>query len=169
MTNNIKKTSRLIYVILLCIISYTLLIGSHSPNYSLIGDPINHSLRDSLTNHFFIACYKKKYRKNIFKKECFAKKTTLQIKGQLVHIKNYWRDPQQSKALKEFNNDANRKYTWKYHNDSDKAHYKSNKLTPKIMWALFFLTLPFIWFSRNFSLFIVNITMSIFKKGWKKI
>lgn len=169
MKENIKKITRLSYVVLLCVISYAMLIGSGNSLYSPIGSSVSKALQKSLTNHFFLACYKKEYRKNYYIKECFNRKETLQIKGQIVNVNNYHQYPLDWKAFKEFNNDNNIKYTWEYSNDRKLAYYKSNKLTPKIMWPLFIITLPLIWFSRNFSISIVNSTMSVFKKGWKKL
>jgi len=169
MKDNIKKTSRLVYVISLSVISYWALIGSGNPNYSSIGETVRKALEKSMTNHYFIACYKPKYRKNILKKECFGRETMLQIKGQLVHIDSYYKYSNQFEALKKFNDDVNEKFTYEYSNDNKWAYHKAKKLNPKIIWVLFLISLPLIWFSRNVSILIVNGTMSIFKKGWKKI
>ena len=56
-----------------------------------------------------------------------------------------------------------------YFNDERRAYYLSPPMTKKIIWGLFFFTLPLIWFSRGFSIPIVNSIMKIFNKGWKKL
>ena len=60
-------------------------------------------------------------------------------------------------------------HKWVYFNDIMIASSKATELASKITWVLFFLTIPLIWFSRGFSLPIVNNVMSLFNKGWKKL
>jgi hypothetical protein len=78
-------------------------------------------------------------------------------------------NPQQSEAFTKFNNNPDRKYTYQYSNNRDYAYKKSQKITEVIMWVVFFLTLPLIWFTRDFSIHIVNFSISLVSKGWKKL
>ena len=56
-----------------------------------------------------------------------------------------------------------------YFNDERRSYYLSPPITKKIIWGLFILTLPLIWFSRGVSLPVVNSIMKIFNKGWRKL
>jgi len=58
MTNreNIKKISRLGYVIILFIFSYLFFIGNSFTYYSPAGQPIYRGLTKIFTEHYFVSC-----------------------------------------------------------------------------------------------------------------
>ena len=176
MKENTKKIARLSYVIIFCILSYSAIIGKGSPNYSIIGDPINNYFHESLTNHFFISCLKGgwtdpengNYRPLTGKKECSGREKSIIVENILI-FPNTIGASAQSKALKKFNQDPKRGWYYEYSNDRQTAYYKADKLTPKIMWTLFFLSLPIAWFTRNFSILIATLITKGTLKGWKKL
>tara|TARA_R110000824_G_scaffold264414_1_gene453241 strand:+ start:3013 stop:3546 length:534 start_codon:yes stop_codon:yes gene_type:complete len=177
MKENTKKIARLSYVIIFCILSYSVIIGKGSPNYSIIGAPINNYFYESLTNHFFVNCLKSgwtdpengNYRPLTDKPECSLSGQESIIVENMLIFPNTVMTSAQSKAFKKFNQDIKRGWYYQYSNDQQTAYAKANKLTPKIMWVLFFLSLPIAWFTRNFSILIVTLITKGTLKGWKKL
>jgi hypothetical protein len=177
MTNreNIKKISRLGYVIILFIFSYLFFIGNSFTYYSPAGQPIYRGLTKIFTEHYFVSCRQVKISEAqspffpaMFEKRCSGPEKSIEIDN-IIIFPNTMMNPQQSEAFTKFNNNPNRKYTYEYSNNRNYALKKSEKITEVIMWIVFFLTLPLIWFTRDFSIRIVNFSISLVSKGWKKL
>ena len=88
---------------------------------------------------------------------------TIRLSGATNNIfpNTFYSNPQHNEALNKFNNNPDRKYTYEYSSNRDYAYKKSQKITEVIMWIVFFLTLPLIWFTRDFSIRIVNFSISL--------
>jgi len=177
MTNreNIKKISRLGYVIILFIFSYLFFIGNSFTYYSPAGQPIYRGLTKIFTEHYFVSCRQVKISEAqspffpaMFEKRCSGPEKSIEIDN-IIIFPNTMMNPQQSEAFTKFNNNPNRKYTYEYSNNRNYALKKSEKITEVIMWIVFFLTLPLIWFTRDFSIRIVNFSISLVSKSWKKL
>lgn len=177
MTNreNIKKISRLGYVVILFICSYLFFIGNSYTYYSPAGEPVQRGLTSIFTEHYFVSCRQVKisearppFLPAMFEKRCSGIEKSIEIDNVII-FPNTMMNPQQSEAFTKFNNNPDRKYTYQYSNNRDYAYKKSQKITEVIMWIVFFLTLPLIWFTRDFSIRIVNFSISLVSKGWKKL
>ena len=173
---NIKKVSRLGYVVILFICSYLFFIGNSYTYYSPAGEPVQRGLTSIFTEHYFVSCRQVKisearppFLPAMFEKRCSGIEKSIEIDNVII-FPNTMMNPQQSEAFTKFNNNPDRKYTYQYSNNRDYAAYKkSQKITEVIMWIVFFLTLPLIWFTRDFSIRIVNFSISLVSKGWKKL
>jgi len=172
---NIKKISRLGYVIILFIFSYLFFIGNSFTYYSPAGQPIYRGLTKIFTEHYFVSCRQVKISEAqspffpaMFEKRCSGIEKSIEIDN-IIIFPNTMMNPQQSEAFTKFNNNPNRKYTYEYSNNRNYALKKSEKITEVIMWIVFFLTLPLIWFTRDFSIRIVNFSVNLVSKGWKKL
>ena len=172
---NIKKISRLGYVIILFICSYLFFIGNSYTYYSPAGEPLQRGLTSIFTEHYFVSCRQVKisearppFLPAMFEKRCSGIEKSIEIDNVII-FPNTMMNPQQSEAFTKFNNNPDRKYTYQYSNNRDYAYKKSQKITEVIMWIVFFLTLPLIWFTRDFSIRIVNFSISLVSKGWKKL
>jgi hypothetical protein len=172
---NIKKISRLGYVIILFIFSYLFFIGNSFTYYSPAGQPIYRGLTKIFTEHYFVSCRQVKISEAqspffpaMFEKRCSGPEKSIEIDN-IIIFPNTMMNPQQSEAFTKFNNNPNRKYTYEYSNNRNYALKKSEKITEVIMWIVFFLTLPLIWFTRDFSIRIVNFSVNLVSKGWKKL
>ena len=172
MKENTKKIARLSYVIIFCILSYVLFLSWNSPAEKMTYE----YLRKVKTNHFFISCLKGgwtdpengNYQPLTGKKECSGRKKSIIVENILI-FPNTIRTSAQNKALKKFNQDPKRGWYYEYSNDNQIAYKKARAITPKIMWILFFLSLPIAWFTRNFSILIVTLITKGTLKGWKKL
>jgi hypothetical protein len=172
---NIKKISRLGYVIILFICSYLFFIGNSYTYYSPAGEPVQRGLTKIFTEHYFVSCRQVKISEAqspffpaMFEKRCSGIEKSIEIDNVII-FPNTMMNPQQSEAFTKFNNNPDRKYTYQYSNNRDYAYKKSQKITEVIMWIVFFLTLPLIWFTRDFSIRVVNFSISLVSKGWKKL
>ena len=172
---NIKKISRLGYVVILFICSYLFFIGNSYTYYSPAGEPVQRGLTSIFTEHYFVSCRQVKisearppFLPAMFEKRCSGIEKSIEIDNVII-FPNTMMNPQQSEAFTKFNNNPDRKYTYQYSNNRDYAYKKSQKITEVIMWIVFFLTLPLIWFTRDFSIRIVNFSISLVSKGWKKL
>jgi hypothetical protein len=172
---NIKKVSRLGYVVILFICSYLFFIGNSYTYYSPAGEPVQRGLTSIFTEHYFVSCRQVKisearppFLPAMFEKRCSGIEKSIEIDNVII-FPNTMMNPQQSEAFTKFNNNPDRKYTYQYSNNRDYAYKKSQKITEVIMWIVFFLTLPLIWFTRDFSILIVNFSISLVSKGWKKL
>jgi hypothetical protein len=172
---NIKKISRLGYVIILFICSYLFFIGNSYTYYSPAGESLHKGLTSIFTEHYFVSCRQVKisearppFLPAMFEKRCSGIEKSIEIDNVII-FPNTMMNPQQSEAFTKFNNNPDRKYTYQYSNNRDYAYKKSQKITEVIMWIVFFLTLPLIWFTRDFSILIVNFSISLVSKGWKKL
>ena len=174
---NIKKISRLLYVVILIILSYSMFWGGRSNNklyLGVVGEPTSKFLTKAITKEYFLSCLKDKYRKNPYQKECLGtRKLLININGLLISPKigepNAYNRPKESAALQKFNKDPKRKYYYAVYDDVSFVRYDAQRYTNLIMWGLFILSIPLIWFSRNFSITIVNSIASLVSKGWKKL
>jgi hypothetical protein len=172
---NIKKVSRLGYVVIFFICSYLFFIGNSYTYYSPAGEPVQRGLTSIFTEHYFVSCRQVKisearppFLPAMFEKRCSGIEKSIEIDNVII-FPNTMMNPQQSEAFTKFNNNPDRKYTYQYSNNRDYAYKKSQKITEVIMWIVFFLTLPLIWFTRDFSILIVNFSISLVSKGWKKL
>ena len=172
---NIKNVSRLGYVVILFICSYLFFIGNSYTYYSPAGEPVQRGLTSIFTEHYFVSCRQVKisearppFLPAMFEKRCSGIEKSIEIDNVII-FPNTMMNPQQSEAFTKFNNNPDRKYTYQYSNNRDYAYKKSQKITEVIMWIVFFLTLPLIWFTRDFSIRIVNFSISLVSKGWKKL
>jgi hypothetical protein len=172
---NIKKISRLGYVVILFICSYLFFIGNSYTYYSPAGESLHKGLTKIFTEHYFVSCRQVKISEAqspffpaMFEKRCSGIEKSIEIDNVII-FPNTMMNPQQSEAFTKFNNNPDRKYTYQYSNNRDYAYKKSQKITEVIMWIVFFLTLPLIWFTRDFSIRVVNFSISLVSKGWKKL
>ena len=172
---NIKKVSRLGYVVILFICSYLFFIGNSYTYYSPAGETVQRGLTSIFTEYYFVSCRQVKisearppFLPAMFEKRCSGIEKSIEIDNVII-FPNTMMNPQQSEAFTKFNNNPDRKYTYQYSNNRDYAYKKSQKITEVIMWIVFFLTLPLIWFTRDFSIRIVNFSISLVSKGWKKL
>ena len=172
---NIKKISRLGYVIILFVCSYLFFIGNSFTYYSPVGETIHNGLTKIFTEHYFVSCRQVKISEPtppffgaMYEKKCSGPEKSIEIDNVII-FPNTTMNSQQSQAFLKFNNNPNRKYTYEYSSNRYYALKKSEKITEVIMWIIFFLTLPLIWFTRNFSIHIVNFSVSLVSKGWKKL
>ena len=175
---NINKIARLSYVIILTILSYILFLSWNSPVEKITYE----YLREVKTNHFFITCLKNgwtdpetgSYRPFASKKECsFSGVKSINIDGYEMSVdpddyNSYVYSPQ-TEVFRKFNQDPKRGWYYQYSNDNQIAFKKARDITPKIMWGLFFLSIPLIWFTRNFSILIVTLITKGTLKGWNKL
>ena len=178
MTNreNIKKISRLGYVVILFICSYLFFIGNSYTYYSPAGESLQRGLTKIFTEYFFVSCRQVKisearppFLPAMFEKRCSGPEKSIEIDNLIIFPNTFYSNPQHNEALNKFNNNPDRKYTYEYSSNRDYAYKKSQKITGIIMWIVFFLTLPLIWFTRDFSIRIVNFSISLVSKGWKKL
>ena len=170
---NIIKIARLSYVIILTILSYVLFLSWNSPvekiTYQYLGEV--------KTNHFFVTCLKGAwtdpdtghYRPLTGKRECSFSGVESIIVENILIFPNTVRTRDQNDAFKKFNQDPKRGWYYQYSNDNQIAFKKARDITPKIMWGLFFLSIPLIWFTRNFSILIVTLITKGTLKGWNKL
>jgi hypothetical protein len=173
---NIKKISRLGYVIILFICSYLFFIGNSYTYYSPVGESLQRGLTKIFTEYYFVSCRQVKisearppFLPAMFEKRCSGPEKSIEIDNLIIFPNTFYSNPQHNEALNKFNNNPDRKYTYEYSSNRDYAYKKSQKITEVIMWIVFFLTLPLIWFTRDFSIRIVNFSISLVSKGWKKL
>ena len=173
---NIKKISRLGYVIILFVCSYLFFIGEGSSYYSNAGKPVQRGLTSLFTEHYFVSCRQVKISEPtppffgaMYEKKCSGPEKSIEIDNLIIFPNTFYSIPQHNEALNKFNKNPDRKYTYEYSSNRDYAYKKSQKITEVIMWVVFLLTLPLIWFTRNFSIHIVNFSVSLVSKGWKKL
>jgi len=177
MTNreNIKKISRLGYVVILFICSYLFFIGNSYTYYSPAGKTVQRGLTSIFTEHYFVSCRQVKISEArppffppLTEKRCSGREKSIEIDNVII-FPNTMMNPQQYQVFTKFNENPDRKYTYEYSNNRNYASKKSDKITAVIMWIVFFLTIPLIWFTRDFSIHIVNFSVSLVSKGWKKL
>ena len=181
MKDNVKKTSRLSYIIIMIIFSLFIFIIPNTDD-SIIGGYTETLLREKMKSYGFQACPIEKKKTNIgvlpylYVEKCSPMYTKeIKISGlklnadKMRKTKGY--DPRINQMFTTFNefNEEN-KFKFKYRMVTYRGYYeKAKKYTLFIMWASFLISLPLIWLSRNFSISIVNGTMKMFNKGWKKL
>ena len=157
-----KKIVKLSYVFILSCITYFLLVGSLYKNNS-VPDWTHEILTKRLTNEWYMKCPNN--RKSL---DCVGRYKQITIDGVTIDA-NKW-TPETSQLRKSWNkNRKNNEYKWIYDNDRMLASQRATDLNQKVIWVIFLITLPIIWFSRQLSVPIVNSIMKIINKGWKKI
>ena len=181
MKDNIKKISRLSYVIIMIIFSLFIFIIPNTDD-SIIGGYTETLLREKMKSYGFQACPIKKKITDmkimpyLYVENCSPMYTKeIEISGlklnadKMRKTKGY--DPKINQMFITFNefNEEN-KFKFKYRMVTYRGYYeKAQKYNLFLMWASFLISLPLIWLSRNFSISIVNGTMKMFNKGWKKL
>ena len=166
--SNLQKILKLSYVIIFTLLSYYILIGSKYENESVY-DRVDKIVQNSITNHWFKECLEDNIKEIGCKPTRYEK---FQVNGRWINAYNqHKRDGIRDYiARKEYNKSKKPgELILVYFNDSRRSYYLSPPITKKIIWGLFFLTLPLIWFSRGISLPVVNSIMKLFNKGWKKL
>ena len=166
--SNIQKILKLSYVIIFTLLSYYILIGSKYERKSVY-DRVDKIVQSSITNHWFKECLVD----NIEEIGCLpTRHKKFQINGRWISADIHHK----RSGIFEYGARQNYNKTKKegrlklvYFNDSRRAYYLSPPISKKIIWGLFFLTLPLIWFSRGISLPVVNSIMKLFNKGWRKL
>ena len=181
MKDNIKKISRLSYITIMIIFSLFIFIIPDTDD-SIAGNISEQILRENMKSYGLQACpieIKKtnmEFMPYLYVEKCSPMYTKeIEINGlklnadKMRKTKGY--DPRINQmfiTLNEWNEEN--KYKFKYKMVTYRGYYeKAKRYTLFIMWTSFLISLPLIWLSRNFSISIVNATMSIFKKGWKKL
>ena len=160
--NNLKKITKISYFFILSFISYFLLVGSLYKNNSL-PDWTHEILTKRLTNEWYMKCPNN--RKSL---DCVGRYKQITIDGVIIDA-NKW-TPETDQLRKSWNkNRENNDFKWIYDNDRMLASQKASKLNQKVIWVIFLITLPIIWFSRQLSIPIINSIMKIINKGWRKI
>ena len=129
---NIKKISRLGYVIILFICSYLLFIGNSYTYYSPAGEPVQRGLTSIFTEHYFVSCRQVKISEAkppfipaIFEKRCSGIEKSIEIDNLIIFPNTFYSNPQHNEALNKFNNNPDRKYTYEYSSNRDYAYKKS--------------------------------------------
>ena len=166
--SNPQKILKLSYVIIFTLLSYYILIGSKYERKSVY-DRVDKIVQSSITNHWFKECLVD----NIEEIGCLpTRHKKFQINGRWISADIHHK----RSGIFEYGARQNYNKTKKegrlklvYFNDSRRAYYLSPPISKKIIWGLFFLTLPLIWFSRGISLPVVNSIMKLFNKGWRKL
>lgn len=181
MKNNLKKISRLSYITIMIIFSLLIFIIPN-PNDSIIGSYTEDLLIEKMKSHGFQACPIKKKKTNIgvlpylYVENCSPMYTKeIEINGLTLNAdkmrKTKGYDPrinQMFTTLNEWNKKNKNKF--KYRMVIYRGYFeKGQKYNSYIMWLLFLISLPLIWLSRDYSIVIMNASMKIFKKGWKKL
>ena len=168
-----KKISRLSYVIIFCSLSYIFLIGKGSSYYSTAGELVYDALTNYFTKYSYKVCTKTsieeriQQRKNIFPDECFDNKFIIEIDNVKINANDLTLE--EIGYVKKFNDDPKNKFVYRLTNNSQGALIQAQRPTSIIMWSLFLLSLPLIWFSRDFSIIIVNFCVRLVSGGWKKL
>ena len=166
--SNLQKILKLSYVIIFALLSYYILIGSKYERKSVY-DRVDKIVQNSITNHWFKECLEDNMKEIGCEPTRYKK---FQINGRWISADIHHK----RSGIREYS--ARKKYnkTKKsgelilvYFNDERRSYYLSPPITKKIIWGLFFLTLPLIWFSRGISLPVVNSIMKLFNKGWRKL
>ena len=166
--SNLQKILKLSYVIIFALLSYYILIGSKYDRKSVY-DRVDKIVQNSITKHWYKECLED----NIKEIGCLPRRfEKFNMNGRWVNAEN----ESKKSGLRDYIARQEYNKTKKpgelklvYFNDSRRAYYLSPPITKKIIWGLFILTLPLIWFSRGISLPVVNSIMKLFNKGWKKL
>ena len=159
---NINKIARLSYVIIFSLLSYYIFLENIYGNNSVY-DKVQNVVHKSITNHWYKRC-----STTSRKSDCKGYHVKILISGQWMEAKN--ESVYQYRARAKFNKERKpSEYKFVLFDDTYRALDKSYAPTLKIVWGLFLLTLPLIWFSRGFSIPTVNSIMKLFNKGWKKL
>lgn len=166
--SNVQKILKLSYVILLSVLSYYILIGNMYGRKSVY-DSVDKIIQNSITKHWYKECLEDKMKEIGCKPKRFDK---FQVNGRWIEAKN----ESKKSGLRDYivrqeYNKGRKSGELKlvYFNDSNRAYYLSPPISKKIIWGLFFLTIPIIWFTRGISISFVNSIMKLFNKGWKKL
>ena len=166
--SNLQKILKLSYVIIFALLSYYILIGSKYDRKSVY-DRVDKIVQNSITNHWFKECLEDNIKEIGCKPTRYKK---FQVNGRWISADIHHKRSgiMEYIARNEYNKSKKPgELKLVYFNDSRRAFYLSRPITKKIIWGLFILTLPLIWFSRGFSLSVVNSIMKLFNKGWKKL
>jgi len=177
---NIKKTARLFYVTIMLIFSVFIFIFPETDD-SYLGDKVEDLLKEKIKTYGFQSCpveIKKTtitFLPNLYIPRCnkYVLADEIKINGVTLNanrmMKTYDSDTRKKlKIFRDWNKENRTKFIYKIEANFG---YKemAKKYTLLIMWALFLITIPLIWISRNVSISIVNGIMGIFKKGWTKL
>jgi len=173
---NKKKISRLCYVIIFFILSHSIFIGNSWTYYSFAGEPVYRGLTKIFTQHYFVTCRQIKISEAkppffplpTFEKRCGGPEKSIEINNVII-FPNTMMTVQQSEAFTNFNNNPKNNFTYQYSNNENFARREAEKITNIVIWTVFILSLPLIWFTRNFSIRIVNFFISLVSKGWKRL
>jgi len=166
--SNLQKILKLSYVIIFTLLSYYILIGSKYERKSVY-KKVDKIVQQSITKHWFKECLEDKM------KEIGCEPTRYEkflVNGRWISADIHHKRSgimEYSARIKYNKSKKPGELILVYFNDERRAYYLSPPITKKIIWGLFFFTLPLIWFSRGFSIPIVNSIMKIFNKGWKKL
>jgi|SaaInlStandDraft_5_1057022.scaffolds.fasta_scaffold70453_3 hypothetical protein len=166
--SNLQKITKLSYAFILACLSYYFLVGSIHKNNS-IPDLIKDVLLKKLTKEWYQKCPNNmnRYRYN----SCEPRRyTAVELGMRIIYVENH--SYQDLLDIEEWNKHRRPdEFIWVYKDDeygvSMSRKYKS--LTKQIIWIIFLLTLPIIWFSRGLSIPILNSITSAINKGWNKI
>jgi hypothetical protein len=160
--SNLQKILTLFYMVIFTVLSYYIFVGSLYKNNS-IPNWTHNTITTLTTKHWYEKCpssfisegCRGKYEKiEIGKKTISAKHWTVE-NSQLIGAYNSTRKSGEFKIV--------------YNHNRLVASENAMNLNEKIIWVMFLITLPVIWFSRGFAIPIVNSTMKVFNKGWKKL
>ena len=161
--SNLQKITKLSYVIIFTVLSYYIFVGSKYKTDS-INDLIREVITNKLTNHWYSKCP----ANETMSSKCTGRYEVIEIDGVKIDVNN-WTQPTSQIRSKWNKQREYSEFKWIYFNDKSLARDKAWDPADKITWALFLLTLPVVWFSRGFAIPIVNSTMKVFNKGWKKL
>ena len=166
--SNLQKITKLSYVFILACLSYYFLVGSIYKNNS-IPDWTEDVLLKKLTKEWYQKCPndKKRYGYDGCERRRY---TTVELDKKIIYVEN--NSLQDSSDIQRWNKQRKPdEFIWVYNNDQYEVSRsgKHSSLTKQIIWIIFLLTLPIIWFSRGLSIPILNLIMSGINKGWNKI
>ena len=161
--SNLQKTIKLSYVIVLSLFSYYIFIGAMYDKNSMY-DITHKFLTKNFTKHWYQLCLTEKINSKCVK----GRYNDFRVNGKLVVAKNEGIDGYIARS--QYNKERKKtELKLVYFNNRNTASQYADSPAKKIVWALFFISLPIIWYSRRYSIPLVNGIMKMFNKGWKKL
>ena len=160
--SNTKKITKLVYFLILTGLSYYFLVGSLYKNNSIPN--WTHNIITTLTTkHWYEKC-----PSNFISGGCRGKYEKIEIGGKKISAKHW--TVENSQLIRAYNSTRKSdEFKIVYNTDRLIASENAMDLNEKTIWFIFLITLPLIWFTRQFSVPILNTTMKTINKGWKKI
>ena len=184
MKEDTKKILKLSYVLILLTLSAFLFILPDR-NESWVGDTTDKAIsRIFFTKYYFSACSFKKHTFNLgygdrtyINDSCSsfpAGPEKLKLEGRTIYAKqlykrNYGKDVwliMERMKEKARNNPSKASY---FIARSNVQWKKGAKVNSFLMFILFFASIPYIWYTRNLSIYLYSLIKKGTSKGWKKL
>lgn len=160
--DNLKKITKISYFFILSFISYYFLVGSLY-KYNSIPNWTHNIITTLTTKHWYEKC-----PYTFISDGCRGKYEKIEIGGKTISAKHW--TVENSQLIGAYNTTRKSgEFKIVYNTDRLIASENAMDINEKLTWIIFLITLPIIWFSRQLSIPIVNSTMKLIYKGWKKI